>query len=463
MRLNGKVAVGKDMMENMSHGDAGDVDNKAQTCEELQDSMTQEQKQALKTDCLMELVCSNENLNMAYKRVVANKGAAGIDKMNVYILKDWLQENKSALINQLLTATYQPSPVRAVAIPKPAGGTRQLGIPTVIDRMVQQALLQVLSPIIDPQFSDFSFGFRPGRSAHQALLKAQEYVNEGNWVVVDMDLEKFFDTVNQDILMVKLARKVSDKRALKLVRKFLQAGIMKNGVCIMREEGTPQGGPLSPFLANILLDDVDKELERRDHKFCRYADDFNIYVKSIKAGERVMKSLTKLIETKLKLKINRDKSMVSPVKERKFLGYRIQWGKLWIAPSSIERLKDKIRKITQRNRGVSLEAVVRDLNKIIPGWVRYFGLAKGAFVLKEIDHWMRRKVRCYRLKQFKRSFTIARVLKERGISGAEAWGIAKCGRGWWPMSTMLQIHHLMDFRWFEKLGLKSLEETYLSL
>lgn len=451
------------MMRNMSHGNTSDVGNEALVREELQESMTQEQKQALKTDCLMELVCSEENLNKACKRVVANKGAAGVDEMKVQNLKQWLTDNKTALTNQLLTGEYQPFPVRAVEIPKPAGGTRQLGIPIVIDRMVQQALLQVLSPIIDPQFSNSSFGFRPGRSAHQALLKAQEYVNEGHWAVIDMDLEKFFDTVNQDILMARLARKISDKRILKLVRKFLQAGIMKNGVCVTREEGTPQGGPLSPFLANILLDEVDKELERRGHKFCRYADDINVYVKSKRAGDRVMKSLTDLIETKLKLKINREKSMVAPAKDRKFLGYRIQWGKLWIAPSSIERLKDKIRKITQRNRGVSLEIVIRDLNKIIPGWVRYFSLTKGISILQEIDHWMRRKVRCYRLKQFKRSFTIAKALKERGVTSWEAWGLAKCGKGWWALSLTPQIHHLMDMKWFGRLGLKSLEETYLSL
>ena len=451
------------MMRNMSHDDVSDARSGALTREELQESMTQEQKQALKTDCLMELVCSDENLNNACKRVVANKGAAGIDDMKVQDLKRWLMDNRTMLSNQLLTGMYQPLPVRAVEIPKPAGGTRQLGIPIVIDRMVQQALLQVLSPIIDPQFSKFSFGFRPGRSAHQALLKAQGYVNEGHGMVIDMDLEKFFDTVNQDILMARLARKISDKRVLKLVRKFLQTGVMKNGVCVMREEGTPQGGPLSPFLANILLDDVDKELERRGHKFCRYADDINVYVKSKRAGERVMKSLTNLIETKLKLKINRVKSAVAPAKDRKFLGYRIRWGKLWIASSSIERLKGKIRKITQRNRGVSLEIVVRDLNKIIPGWVRYFSLIKGISALQEIDKWMRRKVRCYRLKQFKRSFAIAKALKERGIPEWEAWGAAKCGKGWWALSSIPQIHHLMDFRWFGKIGLKSLEETYLSL
>ena len=275
------------------------------------------------TQYLMEEVCQRANLNQAFKRVKDNKGAPGIDGMRVEDLRDWLSTHKDELTASLLDGTYQPQPVKGVEIPKPDGGMRQLGIPTVCDRLVQQAILQVLTPILDPLFSDSSFGFRPGRGAHDALQQAQRYVEDGRIVVVDMDLEKFFDRVNHDILMARLARHVKDKRLLRITRAFLNAGIMQNGVCIARCEGTPQGGPLSPLLANLLLDDLDKELERRGHSFCRYADDCNIYVHSLKAGERVMESITRFLGKRLKLRVNEKKSAVDYVSKRKFLGYRL--------------------------------------------------------------------------------------------------------------------------------------------
>lgn len=271
----------------------------------------------------MEEICQRANLNQAFKRVKDNKGAPGIDGMRVEALREWLSTHKDELIASLLDGTYQPQPVKGVQIPKPGGGMRQLGIPTVRDRLVQQAFLQVLTPILDPLFSDSSFGFRPGRGAHDALQQAQRYVEDGRIIVVDMDLEKFFDRVNHDILMARLARHVKDKRLLRITRAFLNAGIMQNGVCVARDEGTPQGGPLSPLLANLLLDDLDKELERRGHSFCRYADDCNIYVQSLKAGERVMESITRFLEKRLKLRVNQKKSAVDYVSKRKFLGYRL--------------------------------------------------------------------------------------------------------------------------------------------
>jgi RNA-directed DNA polymerase len=296
----------------VSHGARGDIGNKASASEELQVSAACIQKQALETIALMEQVCDPTNLNNAYKKVVANKGAPGIDGMTVSDLKPWLAKNKAIIITQLLAGSYYPQPVRKVEIPKAGGGRRQLGIPTVIDRLVQQALLQVLNPIIDPQFSNSSYGFRPKRSAHQALLKAKEYAANGGAYVVDIDIEKFFDCVNHDILMARMAKRIRDKRILRIIRRFLQAGIMDNGVCVDRELGTPQGGPLSPLLANVLLDDLDKELEKRGHKFSRYADDCNIYVQSIRAGERVMESVTTFLIKRLRLKINKEKSGVAP-------------------------------------------------------------------------------------------------------------------------------------------------------
>jgi len=313
-------AADRDMLRNMSHVTGGNVGNEASVNEELQRLAAQEQKQALETTHLMELVCHRDNLNKAKQRVTANKGAAGIDKMRAAELHAWLLHNEEALVESLMNCTYKPQPVRKVEIPKIGSGVRQLGIPTVIDRLVQQAVLQILTPILDPQFSDSSYGFRPGRSAHQALTKAKEYVAEGRTTVVDFDLEKFFDSVNHDILMSRLARKIKDKRILKLVRLFLQAGIMENGIRILGDKGTPQGGPLSPLLANILLDDLDKELERRGHKFCRYADDCNIYVYTPRAGERIMESVVNFLETKLRLKVNKDKSAVSPSSETEIPG-----------------------------------------------------------------------------------------------------------------------------------------------
>lgn len=320
MKLARHGAVGKDVQQNTSpHYTSG---NGKETRErgEPQMNTASEQNRTLDTENLMERVVDRDNLNNAYKRVVGNKGSPGVDGIKTNELKSWLIENGGKLAQELLTGTYQPMPVRRVDIPKPKGGMRQLGIPTVVDRLVQQAMSQVLDPILDPTFSESSYGFRPRRSAHQALAKAKEYVANDKWIVVDIDIEKYFDNVNHDKLMVRLARHVKDKTFLRLVRKFLQAGIMHNGVCINRKDGTPQGGPLSPILANLFLDDLDKELERRGHDFCRYADDCNIYVGSIKAGERVMDSVREFLAKKLSLKINTEKSAVSPCSEENFPG-----------------------------------------------------------------------------------------------------------------------------------------------
>ncbi len=327
------------------------------------------------TKCLMEKICDRSNLNLAYKRVKANKGAPGIDGMTVDAMGKFIAEHKERLLESLLNGSYQPQPVREVEIPKPGGGIRQLGIPTVIDRLVQQAIMQVLQPLFEARFSTNSYGFRPNRSAHQAVKQAQNYVQSGNRIVVDIDLEKFFDRVNHDILMSKLAKVIEDRRLLKIIRAFLNAGIMRQGVCIERVEGTPQGGPLSPLLSNVMLDELDKELEKRSHKFCRYADDCNVYVKTFAAGRRVMESLKQFLSNKLRLRVNEGKSSVSKATERQFLGFRIlQNGKINVSKKSEDRVKDAIRMITKRNRGRSLELVISELNKKLGGWVNYFKL-----------------------------------------------------------------------------------------
>jgi RNA-directed DNA polymerase len=432
--------------------------------EEPGSSAAKDRQRAL-TAHLMEQVCDAENLNRAYARVKANKGSPGVDGMSVNQLGAWIKFHKHELIASLLDGSYQPQPVRGVQIPKPGGkGMRQLGIPTVIDRLVQQAIGQVLEPILDPSFSASSYGFRPGRSAHDALKKARQYVAEGRVIVVDIDLEKFFDKVNHDILMARLGRWVGDKRMLAIIGRFLRAGMMQNGVCVSREEGTPQGGPLSPLLANLLLDDLDKELEKRGHKFCRYADDCNIYVQSQVAGERVLSSVTRFLEQKLKLRVNREKSAVAFVQERKFLGHRLlSGGRLGIAPQSLERAKERLEQITRRNRGVSFEQVIGEINQFVVGWVTFFRHAACKRHLIAMDQWLRRRLRCLRLKQCKRNKTIADFLRRLGVPKRRAWIGASSGKGWWRTADTPPVHEGMSEAWFESLNLVSLTKRYVLL
>lgn len=431
--------------------------------EEPQVSTASDRERALTRD-LMERICERDNLNWAYKRVKANKGSAGIDGMRVEDLYGWVVEHKDELIASLIDGSYEPQKVLGVEIPKPGGGVRQLGIPTVVDRLVQQAIQQVLTGIYEPTFSEASYGFRPGRSAHQALQTGAEYVAEGRVIVVDIDLEKFFDRVNHDVMMSRLARRIGDKRLLRIIRRFLEAGMMKNGVCVERYEGTPQGGPLSPLLANVMLDELDKELEKRGHKFVRYADDCNIYVYSQVAGERIMASISRFLEKKLRLRVNREKSKVAYVTKVKFLGYRIlPGGRLAIAPESLKRAKDRIRQITRRNRGISLAEMIQQLNSYMTGWVTYYRLAECKSHLKRMDEWIRRKLRCVRLKQCKRVKTIADFLQRQGVPEWRSWLLALSGKGWWRMSGSPQANEAMTKAWFQEEGLVNLENRYIWL
>jgi RNA-directed DNA polymerase len=409
---------------------------------------------------LMEAVVERENMKRAYHRVFANKGSAGVDGMAVGDLRGYLVENWLCIKEELLSGQYQPRPVLGVEIPKPGGkGMRQLGIPTVLDRLIQQALNQVLQPIFDPGFSESSYGFRPGRSAHQAVKKAREYVSEGRRWVVDMDLEKFFDRVNHDMLMVRVSRKIKDKRILTLIRCYLTSGMMSGGLVSQRTEGTPQGGPLSPLLSNILLDDLDKELERRGHKFCRYADDANVYVGTKRSGERVLSSLTRFLAKQLGLKVNQEKSAVDRPWNRKFLGYSLTFHRkprLKVAKASIERLKGKLREMFRRGRGHALRRVIDDLNPVLKGWMVYFRLTEVRGVLEELDSWIRRKLRCVLWRQWKRSFTRAKNLMKRGIAEKRAWKSATNGRGPWWNSGASHMNEAFPRRFFDKYNLPSL-------
>jgi group II intron reverse transcriptase/maturase len=434
----------------------------AAACAEAEVATRSWTKAEVATTSLMEAVVERGNLRLAYQRVVENKGAAGVDQLAVSELKDHLKRHWPRIRARLLTGAYQPQPVRGVNIPKPQGGVRTLGIPTVVDRLIQQALHQVLQPIFEPTFSEASYGFRPGRSAHQALRQARQYVAQGKRWVVDIDLEKFFDRVNHDLLMSKLARKIGDARVLSLIRRYLAAGMMADGLVTPRTEGTPQGGPLSPLLSNVLLTDLDRELERRGHTFCRYADDCNIYVASERAGVGLMASLTGFLATRLKLKVNQAKSAVARPWQRKFLGYSLTWHqkpKLRIAASSIGRLTDKVKELLRGARGRSLGTTIQTLNPLLRGWAAYFKLAETKRTLEERDGWIRHKLRCILWRQWKRSSARARNLLQRGLTEERAWRSARNGRGPWWNAGASHMNAAFPKSWFDHLGLVSLLDT----
>jgi RNA-directed DNA polymerase len=415
----------------------------------------------------MEEVLRRENVLAAYKRVVRNGGAPGVDGMTVDDLMPYCREHWARIREELLGGRYTPQPVRRVEIPKPDGkGTRMLGIPTVIDRMIQQALLQVLQPIFDPTFSNDSYGFRPGRSAHGAVLRAREHIVAGYRWVVDLDLAKFFDRVNHDVLMARVARRVKDKRVLLLTRRFLQAGMMEGGLVSPRREGTPQGGPLSPLLSNVLLDELDKELERRGHRFVRYADDSNVYVKSKAAGERVMASLERFLEKRLRLQINRDKSAVARPWVRKFLGYSVtvdRKTKLKVASQSIQRLKTKLRLLFRRGRGRHLGRVVRELGPVIRGWVAYFRLSEVKAGFEVLDEWLRRKLRCILWRQWKRPRTRAKKLRQLGLEPERARASAGNGHGPWWNAGASHMNQAVPTRTLRAMGLVSFLDEHRRL
>jgi group II intron reverse transcriptase/maturase len=401
---------------------------------------------------------TRENLRQAYKRVRANKGAAGVDGPDIDQTTRQLITTWPSLREQLLQGTYRPSPVRRVTIPKPDGGERELGIPTVTDRLIQQALLQVLQPILDPAFSKHSYGFRPGRRAHDAVLAAQSYVQTGRRVVVDVDLEKFFDRVNHDILIDRLQKRIPDAGVIRLVRAYLDSGIMMDGVVQERQQGTPQGGPLSPLLANVLLDEVDKELERRGHCFCRYADDSNVYVRSRKAGERVM-ALLRRCYAKLRLTINETKSAVASVVGRKFLGYGFWFAKdgvkRKVAAKALATFKQRVRQLTRRSGGRSMAEVIARLRPYLLGWKSYFGLAQTPGIRQTLDEWLRHRLRAIQLKHWKRGTTIFRELRRLGVGEHAAQRVAANSRSWWRNSDG-DIKRLMTIAYFDRLGVPRL-------
>lgn len=408
----------------------------------------------------LEEALSRENLLAAYHRVVSNKGAAGVDGMTVDELMPMLRERWQAIREELLEQTYQPSPVRKVEIPKPGGkGTRMLGIPTVLDRLIQQALLQVLGPRFDPTFSENSFGFRPGRSAHQALERAREHMAAGHRWVVDMDLEKFFDRVNHDVLMARLARRIEDKRILRLIRRYLQAGMMEGGLTTARAEGTPQGGPLSPLLSNVLLDELDKELERRGHRFVRYADDCNIYVRSKAARERVLDSVEQFLRKRLRLVVNRDKSAVDRPWNRKFLGYSFTahyQPKMKVALESVKRFKGRLRKLLRKGRGRNLRRFLTELRPILLGWMSYYRKSEVRNTFEELDQWIRRKLRAILWRQWKRRWPRFKELVRRGLDPERAWASVSNGRGPWWNAGASHMNQAVPTRVLSQYGLVSL-------
>jgi RNA-directed DNA polymerase len=415
-----------------------------------------------RSDRLMEEIVDRENLKEALRRVKANKGSPGVDGMTVNQLDDYLKQQWPTVLEQLLSGTYKPKPVKRVEIPKPDGGVRKLGIPTVLCRFVQQAVMQVLQRQWDPTFSNHSYGFRPGRSAHQAVAQAQRYIAEGyNWVI-DLDLEKFFDRVNHDKLMAQIAKRVEDKRLLKLIRAFLNAGVMENGLISPSVEGTPQGGPLSPLLSNLVLDTLDRELERRGHRYVRYADDCNIYVRSERAGQRVMKSVTSFITGQLKLKVNENKSAVARPQERKFLGFSFTDGpevKRAIAPKALERFKDRIREITRQAKGISMESTVEQLARYMVGWRGYFGFCETPEVLIYLTRWVRLRLRCAFWRQWKTPRRRRAALLQLGVRPQLAANTAGSGRGPWYLARSKALSVGLSNAYLRSLGLPSLFEN----
>ena len=407
----------------------------------------------------MEEVCGRENCKQALARVKANKGSAGVDGMTVQQLPEHLKQHWPAIREQLLNGTYKPQPVKRVEIPKPDGGIRKLGIPTVLDRFIQQAVMQVLQRRWDRTFSEHSYGFRPGRSAHQAVDQAQQHIAAGYRWVVDLDLEKFFDRVNHDRLMAKIAEKVSDKRLLKLIRAFLRAGVMEGGLVNPVDEGTPQGGPLSPLLSNIILDEFDRELERRGLRFARYTDDSNIYVRSRRAGERVMKSITRFITTKLKLRVNEQKSAVARPWERKFLGFSFTSAgipKRRIAPKAVDRFKERVRELTSRTKGVSIERMAEELTRYLRGWIGYFGRCETPPVLEGLEQWLRRRLRSAIWKQWKRGSVRFAELRKRGVGKDLAAQTAGSAHGPWRLAKSPAISFALPNAYFDGLRIPRL-------
>jgi RNA-directed DNA polymerase len=444
----------------VAHGEAGLNLASDETCgprHDTQDTGTAPTQQ--EPSPLLQQALTRDNLQQAWTRVKANKGAAGVDGLSIEQTAQWLRTNWPTIRSQLLLGSYRPSPVRRVLIPKPDGSQRELGIPTVTDRLIQQALLQVLQPKIDPTFSQHSYGFRPGRSAHQAVKAAKAHVQSGRRIVVDVDLEKFFDRVNHDILMDRLQRRIEDAGVIGLIRAYLNSGIMDAGVIQQREQGTPQGGPLSPLLANVLLDEVDKELERRGHCFARYADDCNVYVRSHKAGERVMALLRRLY-AKLHLTVNETKSAVASVFGRKFLGYSLWVAKgrevkLRVADKPMQTFKQRIRQLTRRSGGRSMGEVVQHLRPYILGWKAYFGLSQTPTVWRTLDEWLRHRLRAIQLKHWKRGKTIFRELRALGASVDVAAQVAGNSRRWWHNSAML-LNMVLPIAYFDRLGVPRL-------
>jgi RNA-directed DNA polymerase len=420
---------------------------------------SRETESPAETERLMEEVCQRENLFKALSRVQGNRGSPGINGMTVEELPDYLREHWPAIREQLMAGTYEPQPVKRVEIPKPGGGVRKLGIPTVLDRFIQQAVLQVLQPRWDPTFSEHSYGFRPGRSAHQAVAAAQGYIAEGYRWVVDIDLEKFFDQVCHDRLMAKAADRIADKRLLKLLRAYLNAGVLENGLVRPTDKGTPQGGPLSPLLSNLVLDELDRELERRGHRFVRYADDGQIFVRSERAGHRVMASMTQFITKKLRLKVNEEKSAVARPWERQFLGFSFTANmdpKRRLAPETVRRLRRRVRKLTRRTRGVSVEQMVEDLNRYLRGWRGYFGYCETPSVLEDLDKWIRRRLRAVYWKQWKRGRRRYTELRSRGVNRRPAAMTAGSSDGPWHLARTPALNQAFPIAYWDSLRLTRL-------